>query len=711
MFRKSLISYLSVTVGNIILLFCSFKSFADKSPPKSSDENQNEESFDFEDWSSSIDDDDMYESEVLGYRLHSTDQVTGFAETVEVSEHQKSITDVSEVISRSAGVQVKTMGGLGSYSAASVRGSTPNQVPIFLDGVLLNVGGYSNVNLGDFSLNTLRSIEIYRGNAPLAVGTSGIGGAVVLNTRVLDKPLLEYAAGYGSWNTWRLSTLYGTRVGKSDILAVVTGQHSDGDFLYFNRNGTLYNPDDDKFVNRTNNNHTAFSSLLKIRKKLGDLDLSLMDDFFHKRSGISGIDHMVDKSDAKLDVLRNTLSTCLETKLSDKSAFNLNLSHLYLFESYYDMSGHIGIGHQDNEYITNGATATAVLKNDFSKKHITTFRLSSRYENYKERRLNLEADDQQKPSHRVKTEIGTEHEWVPVSRLHIVSTLRGEIHYSHFGGGSLPSLLTDFPETSKNDFFFSPSLGARLEITEGLTLRVNGGRYTRTPDLNELFGDHGSVVGNPELDPEVGYNVDAGTTYFYAGSRYLNLFRIDAAWFASWVSDLISLEQNSQNTARPVNVEAAMIQGTELSLRLSLFKLITLSGNYTYFYGVNRSNIEHYKEKKLPGRPKHEAYGRIDISKTFKKWGAGTWFDADYAGKAYAGQYNSETFVTLHYFLGTGIHAELPTTGLTLTFEVKNLLNALVFKNNEGNWLPMSDYNRYPLPGRTFLGTVHWQRR
>lgn len=705
--RYSSLETAAVVAGLTVAIFAS--SEGAKAEGVSADSLSPEDSFYFGNDDGPIAEEDMYESEVVGYRLRLTDEAAGFAETIDVAKYQKSVSDVSEVLSKSVGVQVRSMGGLGAYGAASIRGSSPNQVPVFLDGVQLNLGGFSIVNLGDFSLNTLSSIEVYRGNAPLAAGASGIGGAIVLKTRIFDREVLEYAGSYGSWNTWRLLTLYGVRIRNTDVLTVVTGQHSDSDFRYYNRNGTPNNLDDDAFVRRTNNQHTAFSALLKASRRWGGTKLLLLDDFFNKTAGLSGIDHMVDKSDAKLDTIRNAVSLRMEKFVGKKSELDLNLSHLLLFERYYDMSGTVGIGHQDNEYRTHGVSFSALIKSNFSDKHITTFRFGGQYENYNERRLNLTAEDQQNPSHRVKTELGIEHEWIPIPRLHIVPTVRGEILYSYFGGGPTPQLLTDFPKTATTDFLVSPVLGARLEIVDGLLLRVNGGRYTRAPDLSELFGDRGSVIGNPELQEEVAYNTDAGLTYMIAGKSHLDSLRVDAAWFARWVKNLICLEQNSQSTATPVNIDSAMVQGAELSLRLSVFKLATLSGNYTYFYGVNRSNAEQYRGKQLPGRPKHEAYGRLDLKKTFIKWGMGGFFDADYAGIAYVGQYNSEDTVTLHFLLGAGMNATLIKTGFTFTFEVKNLLNAMVFKNDEGAWLPMSDYSRYPLPGRTFLGTLHWQ--
>ncbi|MBN1653493.1 MAG: TonB-dependent receptor [Deltaproteobacteria bacterium] len=648
-------------------------------------------------------------AEVTGYRIRATDRTTGFAETIEFEQARKTMTTLSEVLSKLVGVQVKTMGGLGAYGAATIRGSTPNQVPVFLDGIQLNMGGFSVVNLGDFTLDTLESVEVYRGNAPLRLGTGGIGGAIVMKTRRFEKAAAEVAASYGSWDTWRAQGLYGDDIVGINTLAVVSGQHSDGDFKYYNRRGTPNNTDDDSFVRRSNNQHSAATALLKLNREFDAWDVSLMDEFYFKDQGLAGIDHMVGKSEATLESLRNAINLRVERPLNDALVLDLDLAYLILSERYDDLSGSVGTGHQDNHYWTDGVSTAAVLETELSREHVTTYRIGCRYEHYDEEALNLSEEEQQDPSYRVKTEFGAEHDWEPVDTLHIVPTLRGEVHYSHFGGGPTRALLTDFEATSVTDFFFSPSLGIKYEVVDGLTLRTNGGRYNRTPDLTELFGDRGGVVGNPDLKAEAGYNADAGATYMLIGRSFLDLLRVDAAWFTSWVEDLISFEQNSQETVRPINIDSAQIHGFELGLRVSLFELTTLSGNYTYFYGVDRSGIERFDGKELPGRPPHEFYARLDVGKTLRYWGLHGWTDVDYAGKAYVGRNNFEGFVTKHLFVGAGGRFELPRLGLSLTLEVKNLLDALVFKNDGGDWVAMSDYNRYPLPGRTFLATLHWQ--
>ncbi|HGG59606.1 MAG TPA: hypothetical protein ENK26_06760, partial [Gammaproteobacteria bacterium] len=45
---------------------------------------------------------------------------------------------LARVLSRETGVQVRQAGGLGSFSSATLRGSSSDQVMVYLDGLLLN---------------------------------------------------------------------------------------------------------------------------------------------------------------------------------------------------------------------------------------------------------------------------------------------------------------------------------------------------------------------------------------------------------------------------------------------------------------------------------------------------------------------------------------------------------------------------------------------
>jgi iron complex outermembrane receptor protein len=648
-----------------------------------------------------------FETEVRGYVLKPTDESTSFGETIDVTEETRGSSSVGEVLSEAAGVQVRRLGGPGSPAAVSIRGSTASQVPIYLDGVLLNAGGFPTVDLGTLSLDTLAEIEVYRGGAPLQAGRSGIGGAVLLKSRPIDDPLTEIALTYGSWSTGRLSLLHIDRVGELGFLGVLSAEGTRGDFFYLNRNGTLHNPDDDRIERRRNNGSVSLGNLFKLDGPLaGDWRFTAANELHQQQRGLPGIDS-VPTEHASLRSFREAVSLRAGGPLrSDALRLDLDATYLLLRDDLDDTHNEIGVGYQRTLSRADTVGGGALLVIEPGERHHTTVRLEGFHERFRTRELVLgEAPD---PASRLRAALGLEHAWQPVPRLSIVPALRLDLHRSEFGGGAIAGDFLEAAPADNTDLFWSPSLGARLEIAEGLFLRANGGRYLRAPDLAELYGDRGSVIGNPDLEPEVGWNADAGATWIRQGtSAGLTLLRLDAAWFGSWADDLIAYVQNSQHTIRPENVDAARILGVETGLRLVVFDLVSLQGNYTYLNAVNLSDKPYHDGRRLPGRPEHEAYARLGLGRVFEEWGGALWVDADYAGNVYLDQANLKEDTVGRLLFGMGYRLERPRQGLTLTLEVKNLADTIHVEDARGARRPIRDYEAYPLPGRTFLATFH----
>ncbi len=656
-------------------------------------------------------DEDMpaFETEVRGYKLKPTDESTNFGETIDIVEEARGSSSVSEVLSEASGVQVRSLGGPGSPAAASIRGSTSSQVPIYLDGVLLNAGGFPTVDLGTLSLDTLAEMEIYRGGAPLAVGRAGIGGAVMLRSRVVEEPLTEVALTAGSWSTARLALLQMDRIGDLGFLGVLSAEGTRGDFFYLNRNGTLHNPDDDRVERRANNASIAYGTLFKFDGPLaGAWRFTAANELHQQERGIPGVDS-VPTEHASLDTFRDAASLRVGGPLgSDVFRLDLDASYLFVREDLDDTENEIGIGYQRTISRADTVGGGVLLGIAPNRQSGTAVRLEGFFERFGYRELVLgEAPD---PARRVRAALGLEQTWKPIARLAIVPAVRFDLHHSEFGGGAMAGDVTEAPAADGTDYFWSPSLGARFEIADGLFARANGGRYLRTPDLAELYGDRGSVVGNPELDPEVGWNADAGLTWIRPGcSTGLTLLRLDAAWFGSWAQDLIAYVQNSQHTIRPENVDAARILGLETGLRLVAFDLVSLQGNYTYLNAINQSDKPYHDGRRLPGRPEHEAYARLAVGRVFERWGGSLWFDADWTGNVYLDQANLVDDSVGHLLFGLGYRLERPREGLTLTIEVKNLLDTITVEGADGNARPVRDYEAYPLPGRTILATFHFR--
>ena len=616
---------------------------------------------------------------------------------------------VSEVLADSVGVQVRRLGGLGSYGAASIRGSSANQVPVYLDGVLLNAGGFSSVNLSDLALDTIQSIEVYRGSTPARFSVAGIGGVLSLSTRRFDQAITEAAVTYGSFETVRWYYLRGTRLTDDlRLLALATLTTSDGDYIYLNNNGTKYNTEDDRLARRENNETLSADALLKLDGSLGLWRWTVANDTYIKDQGVAALSGLPDNR-SQLVTLRNA-TTCRIAR-SFLSGYNvaLDASYLYIYEDFFDGGyAHTQGGESSQTYLsmTHAASLGALIESAFGEQHFSSARFEFRYERYTHREIRSQIESG--PKQRLRSILALDHEWSLLPSFVLVPSARLEMHNSFFAGGDIPGGLGQMEALSQHDLFWQAGLGARLQLTDGLWLRSNVGRYTRAPDLSELFGDRGLVIGNWELKPESGLNLDFGFSLGLHRLGFMRSLRLDCAGFVTLSRDLIAYVQNSQKTIRPDNVASAEVVGLETSLNMEVTGWLTLSGNYTYLYTINKEKS--YSGKRLPGRVPHEAYAKIQLGDTWTDWAAKGYLDLSYASLNYVTAYNDRSMMAgSRMLLGMGVKGSFLRHGLSLGLEIKNLLNTYSLPDENGIQRPLYDFHGFPLPGRTIMLTLHWK--
>ena len=83
-----------------------------------------------------------------------------------------------------------------------------------------------------------------------------------------------------------------------------------------------------------------------------------------------------------------------------------------------------------------------------------------------------------------------------------------------------------------------PRVGARLD-GRGWVVKGNVGLYTRPPDVLELYGDRGPLVGNPALQPERSESWEVSVEQLVNDTWTIKLGYFDAAY-----RDLIDFARN-----------------------------------------------------------------------------------------------------------------------------------------------------------------------
>ncbi len=651
-----------------------------------------------------------YTTEVRGYRVRRTDETPAYAETIDVRESATTLDSLGEVLSRAVGVEVRSSGGLGAHGSVSIRGSTARQVPVYLDGVEVQSGGTSAVDLGDFSLDAFDTIEVYRGGAPLTAGGAGIGGALHLETRACRGPAGQGAVTYGSWRTWRGFGTTCAPLGDVSALALISARGSQGDFPFLNRNGTLTTPSDDRVARRSNNDHVAYTALLKLEIPGRRWRWTIADTLLGRSGGIPGVESVPTRR-ASSRTLGDGITLRGEGPLSDAVRLEVLAGYSGKREAFLNPALEFNQTALQITSRTHATEAGALGEVQWSRTQDTVVSVRNRFETFAhEERVGEVTDGTAAPLRRIRTDIGLQHDYRPRPSLLLSPLVRLLVNNARYPGGPNPTGDGALDPVSRNDVYWSPALGARWEVLEGLVLRANGGRYVRSPDLAELFGYSGSVMGNPDLREEVGFNGDLGATFERRGPGAISHLRLNGAGFGSVTDDLIAYEQTSQNAVRPDNIGRALVVGAEGSLSVALLEALLFDTNYTYLYGIDRSDTPYYRGNRLPGLPTHAVYGKLEARAPEGRWRAAAWLDADFAARVHLTRANQpESVVPARVLLGCGARLFHPGSGVTLTLSVKNMMNRTTFTTAADRQAPLADYIGFPLPGRTVLLTLHWR--
>ena len=139
-------------------------------------------------------------------------------------------TTAAEVLQYVPGVYVEFAGGPGSMAVARIQGSEVRHVAVYIDGVPLNQLANPLTDLNYLPVNSIERIEVYKGAASSAWGSS-LGGVINIITREPDAN--TPAAGmirssFGKADTFKNRANVRGTIQKAGYFLSVTGDHSDG---------------------------------------------------------------------------------------------------------------------------------------------------------------------------------------------------------------------------------------------------------------------------------------------------------------------------------------------------------------------------------------------------------------------------------------------------------------------------------------------------
>lgn len=618
--------------------------------------------------------------------MPASDDVAAFATTLSGDEIASRGEDLGAVLRRVPGARVNDYGGLGTYSTISLRSSTAEQVTVLVDGIPQNRALGGPVDLSFVPATQISHVTVFRGFAPAGLGLGGLGGVVDIRTLA---PGTEASGSVdlitGQLGTARLATSWSMRAGeRASIRIGAEALTSEGDFLFLDA-GNPFDPDDSVTRVRENNDVTQTAVLVQgVVQEVGRGQIRLGARMQRRERGVPGVDGLPAENTRLNESFGGLNASWTVGPTGPFSGIDLLADFYDHSIAFEDLLGELGIGSQDQTTRLTGGGGVGLLRAAAGENHMT-FRIEARHETADVTDRALPVQDRGGADRSLMSL--TVEDVVTAGRVSIAPALRYQYVRDDFrpgGEGTVPP-----PAEDREDGAWSGKVGVAWAVSPDATLRGSAGRFNRDPNLLELFGDRGAVIGNPTLLPEAGWVAEIGGTYARKATEVP--WSVELVAFGRDVEDLIVLRPNSQATSVPQNLGSARVLGVEGALTVGLPAGFSVEASGTLRDSEDRSGG--------PGDGKSILYQPDKLGYLGVRWDGRRFrsrWDVTYVGENRTGYFVDE------WLPARVVHDVTASwdsrSGWTLGADVRNVLDR-----------ETRDVARYPLPGRTVFLHFGWR--
>ena len=622
-----------------------------------------------------------------------------FVSRVSSDDRTREPIDAASMVAQLPGVHVRRLGADGAQSALSIRGSASSQNGVMFNGIPLTSGADPSFDVGSLPLWPGASFRVYRGFAPASLGTTGyLGGLLVIDPPTsLEGARTDAQLIAGSFGTLKARVGDARSVGPVKLGVGVFGSRTDGDFPY-----QVTNPRTGDLDTRTRTNAEAVSAgaigRAALERSWGTLGAVFLADARHV--GLPG-SATFPTTYPKLDTRRFVAGVDATARVGKSASLRAQVWGRSERSRFDDPFGEIDPTRTSNltEQSILAAGSSVVLRG----LHVGPASITLEVDGRGERLL---------PGEGVSVLGG-----VNASRIAggagVEIEARVRSAWRLFASGRIDARRDSVSGvvTSNNgistDAVPSGHIGAAYRIGEAATISTHVGLLRRFPSFVELYGDRGSLLGDPRLRIERALSADMGVQ----GDLRVGQVRFgyEVVGFVADERDLITFLPLGRATFRASNIGLALLAGVESSAKL-VAKNLTTTLSYTFLFTENRTDDVLVYGKPLPGRPAHDfsydaAYrlGPLQL-----RYGidaiAGTTVDSA-----------ANILVPPRLFHSTGLSLDVPRfSHLRVGVEVQNLFNLRVMRvpsplSNDLVALPVSDFLAFPLPGRSIWLTLRFR--
>ena len=136
---------------------------------------------------------------------------------------QRKMKTVVEALRLAQGLAVFQSGGPGTLAQVRMRGGTPQQTLVLIDGAIVNSATDGVYNFANLTTDNIERIEILRGNQGMMWGSDAMGGVINITTkRGKETPNISSFIEYGSFATLREGASVTGKKGPFDVSATLS---------------------------------------------------------------------------------------------------------------------------------------------------------------------------------------------------------------------------------------------------------------------------------------------------------------------------------------------------------------------------------------------------------------------------------------------------------------------------------------------------------
>lgn len=629
--------------------------------------------------------------------------------TISTEEARAGQADTAELLRKEPSVRIRQRGGLNGPAYISVRGADPEATRVLLEGVPLHGATRLALDVNMLLPELFGSIDLYRTTSPISLGQAYPGGTVNLRLSEDSPTPLSLSFGVGSWWSRKFAMTYQQPLDDGHVWISTAYRGSEGDFRFYDTNGTDFQRDDDLANARRQNNDFNQAALFISRlwqTKHQRVQFFLVTN--GQESGVSGIDV------AQAEAARSShVEQLIAVRGSRPRLFGRNgdaewtLSLLAQQQAFRDPESEVGLGQQDREdqiLMPHGSfDASFWLPHHFALK----LTAEANVEHYTPRPVYSEP----LVRHATRSTLlgGAELRWRTEDRfLEISAAVRGQLQWQSNDSVELPQA----PERSLFDTFVSPQAGVVLRALntdeQKLTFFSYASRTFRQPGFFELYGDSGASVGNPELTPESQTAVELGATF----EQTVDKVRVElqASYWRHWKQDAIIYLSLPQGVRKPFNVNGALLQGVDAFAGLTS-PWVRTSIAFSWLDTESRSTDPSVRGNPLPWTSPFSLESDLTLTHADFSLGWETHFDTSF----YTDERSLKSSPSrIEHELAAGWESSV-SAAPSVRFSVRNVGNRRVddvpFRNGGRDVTvprPVSDFSGYPRPGRSYYLTLTW---